>query len=88
MNTESAGVPFPMPAASADRLVPRAVSTARVRAYRQRRRLGVHYVKVSVGKFSVEALVRMGNLPEAQQQDVSAVQQAVQIYVTDAPHMP
>jgi hypothetical protein len=45
-------------------------------------------VKVSVGKFSVEALVRMGYLPEAQQQDVSAIQKAVQTYVADAPYVP
>jgi hypothetical protein len=45
-------------------------------------------VKVSVGKFSVEALVRMGYLREAQQQDVSAIQKAVQTYVADAPYVP
>jgi hypothetical protein len=88
MNTESAGVPFPMPAASADRLVPRAVSTARVRAYRQRRRLGVHYVKVSVGKFSVEALVRMGYLPEAQQQDSARFSRPFKSMSPMAPYMP
>jgi hypothetical protein len=38
-------------------------------------------------KSSIEALVRLGYLPEAQQQDVKAVQEAVEIYVADAPFM-
>jgi hypothetical protein len=51
-------------------------STPRVRAYRERRRLGVRNVKVSVSKTTIEVLVRMGYLPEAQQQDVSSIQKA------------
>jgi hypothetical protein len=88
MNIESAGVPSPMPAASADRVVPRAVSTARVRACRQRRRLGVHYVKVPVSRTIIEALVRLAYLSEDLQQDVSAIQRAVQNYVADAQYLP
>jgi hypothetical protein len=61
----------------------KAASTPRVRAYRERRRLGVRCVKVPVSKTVIEALVRMGYLPEALQQDVSAIQEAVQTYVTD-----
>jgi len=63
-------------------------STHRVRAHRERRRLAVRNVKVSVSKTSIEALVRMGYLAEAQQQDVSAIQKAVQTFVADAPFMP
>jgi hypothetical protein len=51
-------------------------STPRVRAHRERRRLGVRNVKVSVSKTTIEVLVRMGYLPEAQQQDVSSIQKA------------
>jgi hypothetical protein len=45
-------------------------------------------VKVPVSKTSIEALVRMEYLPDALQQDVSAVQKAVETYVADAPFMP
>jgi hypothetical protein len=62
-----------------------APSTPRVRAHRQRRRRGVFCVQVPVDKIVIEALVRMGYLPEAQQQDVRAVQEAVENYVADAP---
>jgi hypothetical protein len=62
-------------------------STSRVRAHRQRRRLGVRFVRVPVDKDSIEALVRMGYLPGAQQQEVTAVQVAVETYVADAPFM-
>jgi hypothetical protein len=61
-----------------------AASTPRVRAYRERRRLGVRCVKVAVSKTVIEALVRMTYLPEDLQQDVSAIQKAVQTYVADA----
>jgi hypothetical protein len=64
-----------------------APSTPRVRAHRQRRRRGVLCVQVSVDKNSIEALVRMGYLPEALQQDGRAVQEAVETYVADAPFM-
>ena len=62
----------------------KAASTPRVRAYRERRRLGVRCVKVAVSKTVIEALVRMTYLPEDLQQDVSAIQKAVQTYVADA----
>jgi hypothetical protein len=88
MNTEAVGVPLLPSAPPADRLIARLISTPRVRAYRERRRLGVRCVKVPVSKTSIEALVRMGYLPEALQQDVSAIQNAVQTYVADAPFMP
>jgi hypothetical protein len=45
-------------------------------------------VKVRVSKTSIEALVRMGYLRDALQQDVSAVQKAVETYVADAPFVP
>jgi hypothetical protein len=64
-----------------------APSTPRVRAHRERRRRGVFIVHVWVEKNSIEALVRLGYLPDAQQQDVRAVQEAVEIYVADAPFM-
>jgi hypothetical protein len=88
MNAEALGVPSLPSAPPADRLIARPVSTPRVRAYRERRRLGTRCVKVPVSKTSIEALVRMGYLPDALQQDVSAVQKAVQTYVADAPFMP
>jgi hypothetical protein len=84
MNTEAVGVPLHPSAPPADRLIARPVSTPRVRAYRERRRLG----KVLASKTSIEALVRMGYLPDALQQDVNAMQNAVQAYVADAPFMP
>ena len=62
-----------------------AVRTAPIR---ERRRLGTRCVKVPVSKTSIEALVRMESLPDALQQDVSAVQKAVETYVADAPFMP
>jgi hypothetical protein len=65
-----------------------APSTPRVRAHRQRRRRGVFCVRVPVDKIAIEALVRMGYLPEALQQDGRAVQEAVETYVADAPFMP
>ncbi len=65
-----------------------APSTARVRAHRERRRLGVYSVRVRVEKDSIEALVRMEYLPKAQQEDLRAVQQAVETFVADAPFMP
>jgi len=68
--------------------MPKTPSTPRVRAHRERRRLGLRCVKVPVSKISIEALVRMGYLPEDLQQDVNAIQKAVQIYVADAPFMP
>jgi len=64
-----------------------APSTPRVRAHRQRRRRGVFCMQVNVDKNSVEALVRMRYLPEARQQDVKAIQEAVENYVADAPFM-
>jgi len=45
-------------------------------------------VRVPVDEIAIEALVRMGYLPEAQQQDVRAVQEAVENYVADAPFTP
>jgi hypothetical protein len=45
-------------------------------------------MQVTVDKNSVEALVRMRYLPEARQQDVKAIQEAVETYVADAPFMP
>jgi Holliday junction resolvasome RuvABC DNA-binding subunit len=63
----------------------KAASTPRVRAYRERRRLGIRCVKVPVSRTVIEALVQMGYLPEALQQDVRAIQEAVQTYVADAP---
>jgi hypothetical protein len=69
-------------------LIPKAPSTPRVRAYRERRRLGVRCVKVPVSKIVIEALVRMGYLPEDLQQDVTAIQKAVEVYVSDAPYVP
>jgi len=68
--------------------MPRTTSTPRVRAHRERRRLGLRYVQVPVTKTSIEALVRMGYLPEDLQQDVNAIQKAVRTYVADAPFMP
>jgi hypothetical protein len=65
----------------------KAPSTPRVRAHRQRRRRGVFYVQVPVGKIAIEALVRMEYLPEARQQDAIVVQEAVENYVADAPFM-
>jgi hypothetical protein len=65
-----------------------APSTPRVRAHRQRRRLGLHFVQVPVDKNAIEALVRMRYLSEARQQDVKAIQEAVENYVADAPFMP
>ena len=62
-------------------------STPRVRAHRQRRRRGVFCVRVPVDKDAIEGLVRMGYLPEGEQQDVRAVQEAVETYVADAPFM-
>ena len=44
-------------------------------------------MQVPVDKDVIEGLVRMGYLPEAQQQDVRAVQEAVETYVADAPFM-
>jgi hypothetical protein len=41
-----------------------------------------------VEKDSIEALVRMEYLPEAQQEDLRAIQQAVETFVADAPFMP
>ena len=64
-----------------------APSTPRVRAHRQRRRRGVFCVRVPVDKIAIEALVRMRYLPEARQQDVKAIQEAVENYVADAPFM-
>jgi hypothetical protein len=66
----------------------KAPSTPRVRAHRQRPRRGVLCVRVPVDEIAIEALVRMGYLPEAQQQDVRAVQEAVENYVADAPFTP
>ena len=65
----------------------KAPSTPRVRAHRQRRRRGVFCVQVPVDKIAIEALVRMEYLPEARQQDVRAVQEAVENYVADAAFM-
>jgi hypothetical protein len=59
-----------------------------VRAYGERRRLGVRCVKVPVSKTVIEALIRLGYLSEDLQQDVGAVQKAVQIHVADAPFVP
>ena len=66
----------------------RTASTPRVRAHRERRRLGVRCVQVPVNKTSIEALVRLGYLPEGLAQDLSAIRQAVEIYVSDAPFVP
>jgi hypothetical protein len=85
MNTDAGVLPS---APRADRLLGRPASTPRVRAYRERRRLGARCVKVRVSKTSIEALVRMGYLRDALQQDVSAVQKAVETYVADAPFVP
>lgn len=63
----------------------KAASTPRVRAYRERRRLGIRCVKVPVSRTVIEALVQMGYLPEVLQQDVRAIQEAVQTYVADGP---
>jgi hypothetical protein len=65
MNTEAEGVSQRTSAPIAGRPAVRKVSAPRVRAYRERRRLGVRNVKVPVSKTSTEALVRMGYLPEA-----------------------
>jgi len=59
----------------------KSASTPRVCAYRERRRLGVRCMKVAVSKTVIEALVRMTYSPEDLQQDVSAIQKAVQTYV-------
>jgi hypothetical protein len=50
--------------------------------------LGVRCVKVPVSKTVIEALIRLGYLSEDLQQDVGAVQKAVQIHVADAPFVP
>jgi hypothetical protein len=49
---------------------------------------GVHYVKVPVSRTIIEALVRLAYLSEDLQQDVSAIQRAVQNYVADAQYLP
>ena len=63
----------------------RLASALRVRAHRERRRLGVRCVRIQLDKNSIEALVKMGYLPEAEARDVRAIQKAVQTYVADAP---
>ena len=45
-------------------------------------------MQVPVDKIAIEALVRMRYLPEARQQDVKAIREAVENYVADAPFMP
>ena len=66
----------------------KSASTPRVCAYRERRRLGVRCVKVPVSRTIIEALVRLAYLSEDLQQDVSAIQRAVQNYVADAQYLP
>ena len=65
-----------------------ASSTPRVRAHRERRRLGTHSVQVQVDNDSIAALVRLGYLPEALRQDGRAIQEAVETYISDAPWVP
>jgi hypothetical protein len=65
-----------------------APSTPRVRAHRERRRHGARCVRIQVDKDAIAALVKMGYLPEALQQDVGAIQDAVETYVADTPFVP
>jgi hypothetical protein len=88
MQTEAETVPSSTSTPSASPVNPRTVSTARVRAHRERRRLGVHCVRVPVSKTIVGALVRLAYLSEDLQQNVGAIQKAVRNYVADAPYLP
>ena len=85
MNTETTGEPLLSPIPAASQPTARLASALRVRAHRERRRLGVRCVRIQVVKNSIEALVKMGYLPEAEARDVRAIQKAVQTYVADAP---
>ncbi len=86
MNTETTRERLHSSSPDGDRPTPRLASTLRVRAYRERRRLGVRCVRIRVDKNSIEALVKRGYLPEARARDLGAIQEAVQMYVADAPY--
>ncbi len=66
----------------------KAPSTSRVREHRERRRQGTRCIRVRVEKDAIEALMRLGYLPGALQQDANAVREAIENYVADAEFMP
>jgi hypothetical protein len=55
----------------------------RMRAYRRRRRRGVHCVRVQVGRAEVNGLVAKGYLPSDKRQDLYSIQLAVNDLVFD-----
>ncbi len=62
-------------------------STARTRAFRERRRRGVRIVRVKVKEAEIEALERLGYLEPGLREDVGSIEKAVETLVSDTPFM-
>jgi hypothetical protein len=78
MNTEAVGA---LPQAT------KPTATERMRAFRERRRLGVRLIRVRIKEPEIEALERLGYLEPGQRENAGSLQRAVQLLVSDVPWM-
>ncbi len=62
-------------------------STARTRAFRERRRRGVRLVQIRIKEAEIEALERLGYLEPGLREDTASIKKAVQALVSDTPWM-
>jgi hypothetical protein len=62
-------------------------STARTRAFRERRRRGVRMVQVRITVAEIEALERLGYLEPGLREDAASIKKAVETLVSDTPLM-
>jgi hypothetical protein len=62
-------------------------STARTRAFRERRRRGVRLVHIRIKEAEIEALERLGYLEPGLRDDAASIKKAVETLVSDTPLM-
>jgi hypothetical protein len=62
-------------------------STARTRAFRERRRRGVRMVQVRITVAEIEALERLGYLEPGLREDAASIKKSVETLVSDTPLM-
>jgi hypothetical protein len=62
-------------------------STARTRAFRERRRRGVRLIQIRIKEAEIEALERLGYLEPGLREDAASIKKAVETLVSDTPLM-
>ncbi len=74
MNTEVARIPARSPSPTAERM----------RRHRERRRKGLHYIRVELRVTQIDMLVAKGYLEQEERDDADALQRAIDLFISDA----